>query len=298
MVTLANELQSAKAAMPTWITELGMVTVAKELQPRKELCPISVTESGTVTLANEIQPLKAAMPMSVTELGMVTLANELQSAKAAMPIWITESGRVTLGKELHSAKALYLMAVTDLGMTNLANMLQPSKAPGSMALTSFGISSTMGDSKSIARPKRGKSLALEHLRAFFFKITVAFDSGEKPASASVSSIPSNWSLPTTTSIRVVLRVNSSFQTWRSLICCFSSRPVISGSTLRAKVSPLSCMKEISIAIGFFCDHTKEGLEQNPHSQWMFKGTSRDWIMAVPNNIKRLLKDLNGSSQAV
>ena len=40
MVTLANELQSAKAPSPTSVTELEMVTLANELQRAKALCPI------------------------------------------------------------------------------------------------------------------------------------------------------------------------------------------------------------------------------------------------------------------
>ena len=40
MVTLANELHSAKVASPILVTELGMATLANELQPSKALCPI------------------------------------------------------------------------------------------------------------------------------------------------------------------------------------------------------------------------------------------------------------------
>ena len=46
MVTLANELQPAKARGPISVTELGMVTLANELQPSKASAPITVLSPG------------------------------------------------------------------------------------------------------------------------------------------------------------------------------------------------------------------------------------------------------------
>ena len=83
---------------------------------------------------------------------------------------------------------------------------------------------------------------------FCLKMMVASDSEDRPASAAVSLSVSNLLGPTRMSTRVVLRVSSSSQSWRSLIRCLSSRPVISGMTSRIIPSPSSCRNETSMAM--------------------------------------------------
>ena len=93
-----------------------MVTLANELQSAKADGPISVTESGMVTLDNDLQPAKASSSIWVTESDMVTLANELHPAKAPFQIRVTESGMITLAKVLQFSNAPGLISVALLGI--------------------------------------------------------------------------------------------------------------------------------------------------------------------------------------
>ena len=67
MVTLANELHSAKAKLPIWVTESGMISLDNEVHNQKVLCPTCVTEWGMVTLANLLHWWNAyAVPLKLS----------------------------------------------------------------------------------------------------------------------------------------------------------------------------------------------------------------------------------------
>ena len=72
-VTVFNEVQSSKAAIPTEVTELGMVTLVSFVSPNAK-SPMVRTPLPRETVAKG-QLLKATIPMLVTELGMVTLVS-------------------------------------------------------------------------------------------------------------------------------------------------------------------------------------------------------------------------------
>ena len=165
--------------------------------------------------------------MWVTEFGMVKFAKEVQLAKAPSPMWVTEFGMVKLTKEPQNAKAQFPMCVTESGMVTVASCLHSVNAQAETVVLSLGISAITCSSESISL-QLAISPLLEHLRMFGLKTTLTTVFAAIPASASVSSFPSNLS-PTIISTTVVLRVTSSGNC-SALICCFSSRPVISGVT--------------------------------------------------------------------
>ena len=187
-----------------WVTEFGMVKLAKALHSRKAPSPMWVTDSGMVKFVKELQPWKAQSPIWVTEFGMVKLAKELQFWKAPFPMWVTESGMVNLANVWHHAKAIAWMCVSWFGSSTTSNSLE----------------STMP-------PRRAIISLWEHTTMFGLKTTPTTVSWVIPASNTLASLASKWSSPTMISTLVVLRVSSS-QGCPSLICCLSSRPVISG----------------------------------------------------------------------
>ena len=195
-----------------------MVTFANELQPKKALPPIRVTESGMVTFTNELQPSKAESQITVTELGMVTVANELQPRKALPRIRVTESGMVTF-----------------------ANDLQPLKAPASIKVTPPGISTTRKSSGSMLEVSR-----LEHVTGLMLR--KAKTSAPGIALDAISSAFTRGLSPRTSSTELMLRFDSSAQRSHPCSCLFSSRTVMSGTTLNDFVSPDSCRIVISFAM--------------------------------------------------
>ena len=57
------------------LTDAGMATLANELQSAKAAYSMLVTDAGMATLGNEVHPWKARASMLVTDVGMPTLVN-------------------------------------------------------------------------------------------------------------------------------------------------------------------------------------------------------------------------------
>ena len=82
MSTLVSPVQSWKAYIPIYVTELPIVTPVSRMQPRKATLPIEVTELPIVTLVSPVQPSKADAPIEITSnclLLYVTLEGMLTS---------------------------------------------------------------------------------------------------------------------------------------------------------------------------------------------------------------------------
>ena len=155
---------------------------------------------------------------------------------------------VKFAKELQPEKAKFPICVTESGIINFANCLQLLKALSAIRVSWLGNSTTSNSSGSMSLPKLAISSLLEHLTLFGLKTTLTTSPAVTPTSATVSSLPIKRS-PRTISTPVVLRVSSSQVSCLSLICCFSSLPVVSGATSRQIGSPFTCSAEILIAIG-------------------------------------------------
>ena len=178
---------------------------------------------------------------------MVKLTKALQWQKAVSPMWVTESGMVKSTNELQPPKALYPMCVTVSGMVTLANFWQYRKDLLQIFVSSWGISTTSNSSESTMPPRVAIAPLLEHITLFGLKITLTTTSSAIPASNTFASSASKWLSPTMISTLVVLRVSLS-QGCPCLICCLSSRPVVSGVTSRTITAPLGCSAAIFVAM--------------------------------------------------
>ena len=266
-VKFVNELQPAKAAPAMTVTELGMITFANELQPLKAPFPITVTESGMVTLGNELQYAKANCSSRVKELGRVKFVNELQSAKAAPAMTVTESGMVTVANELQALKAKPPITATELGMVTLANELQPSKARTPIRVTESGMVTFANELHlqkakcSISVTPPGISTTRKSSRSTLEDSKLKHVTGLMLRKArtfapgialDTSSALFNSGLsPTTTSTELMLRFASSSQGSHTCSCLLNSLMVVSMDTSNDSAFPDSCRTVIALAIADF-----------------------------------------------
>ena len=125
--------------------------------------------------------------------------------------------------------------------------MQSLKVHEQISVSVFGISTTIKDSKSISRPNCEKAPLSEHLTEFSLKRTVTLASGERAASASVSSFSSKLPSSRTSSTQLVRHVSSSSDIRCSLIFSLSSRPVMLGAMpVRHITSPFSSVNDMSM----------------------------------------------------
>ena len=229
-VTLAREVQPAKALSPILATDSPNVMLAREVQPANAPFPMLVTDSPNVTLSREAQFLKARPWMEVTDSHTVMLAKEAQLSKARSPILVTDSPKAMLAREAQPWKALFPMWVTDSGILSKTSWCEFLKAASEILVTFEGILTPK-------HPCASMSCFAAASTSFFVYVTVTRGSTPKNSGALIGSASSMIELLRSSTTPRILRSIGSWQGCFSRSIIFNSRTVAVIRTSRVMTLP-------------------------------------------------------------